>query len=149
MIYISSDHAGYTLKGKSIGCLIEISEAFEDLGPYSFDKKDDYPLFAQNLCNKVLSNKNSLGILICDTGEGMVISANRFKGIRATLCLDVFLTERSKLHNNANVLVLSGIYNKENYKEIINTFINTPFSNEERHKKRVDMIDKYDNPSNS
>ena len=112
------------------------------MGAFVFEKKDDYPVFAQNLVKILLLDKESIGILICDTGEGMVISANRFKGIRAALCLDEFLAKRSKLHNNANVLVLSAIYNKDNYKEVIDVFLNTPFSGKIRHKRRINMIDK-------
>ena len=142
MIYISSDHAGFSLKEDIATFLRKKNVKYEDLGPFSFQKTDDYPMFAQILSKKVLDNKNSVGILICDTGEGMIISANRFKGISATLCLDPFLAKRARLHNNSNVLALSAIYNKNNFKEIIDIFLNTPFSNAPRHKRRVDMIDK-------
>lgn len=142
MIYIASDHDGFELKQNICKFLTLESIEFTDLGPYEFNKPDDYPIFAIEVCKKVLETKTS-GILICDTGIGMSIAANRFKGIRAAPCNDSFLALRARKHNDANILVLDAIYDDiEKSKSIILTFINTPFSNEERHIRRVEMLDK-------
>ncbi len=138
-IYISSDHRGFDLKTE----IVKYLESFKliDLGPEKYNKDDDYPLFAHLLANKVSENVDNRGILICDTGIGMDITANKHKGIRAAICIDEFFAYRARLHNNANVLVLSAEYNKDNYKGVIDKFFSTDFSSEERHKRRVDEID--------
>jgi ribose 5-phosphate isomerase B len=143
MIYIASDHAGFELKNKVAEFLNEIQKEYEDLGPHTFDPTDDYPNFAKLVVERVLHDTNNTGILICDTGIGMDITANKFKGIRAALCHDTFQAMRAKMHNSANILVLSSEYEGKSdiYKEIITTFLNTPFSNEERHIRRIKEID--------
>ena len=138
-IYVSSDHRGFELKNKAIEYLKD--QKIKDLGPFSYDPKDDYPIFAHKLAESVLKDKGSFGILICDTGLGMDMAVNKHMGIRAALCLDSFFAYRARLHNNANVLVLSAEYNKLDFKGIIDTFFTTEPSLESRHKRRVKEID--------
>jgi ribose 5-phosphate isomerase B len=140
-IYIASDHRGFELKTSIIEYLKTKEMSVEDLGPFKYDSEDDYPLFAHKTANKVLETKNSFGILVCDTGLGMDITANRHKGIRAALCIDSFFAYRARLHNNANILVLSAEYDKLDFKEIIVTFFHTEHSLEPRHNRRIKEID--------
>ena len=134
-IFIASDHAGYEMKTK----LNEYFNFFIDLGTNSFDSVD-YPDFAHKLTNEVLKNAGSLGILICGTGVGMSIVANRSKGIRAGLVNSVEVARLVRQHNDANVLVIPGRFMKdEEAKNCVQTFIDTQFE-AGRHKKRVEKI---------
>lgn len=136
-LIIGSDHAGYETKNF---LLKELSDRFdiEDVGSFN-GEKCDYPIIAKELSEKVLANKDSFGILVCGTGIGMSIAANKFHGIR---CANVTCKEFAKLakeHNNANVLSLSGrfVSNDENL-EIVNTYLDAEF--EERHLTRIKMM---------
>ena len=134
-IFIASDHAGYEMKTK----LNEYFNSFIDLGTNSFDSVD-YPDFAHKLTREILKNEGSFGILICGTGVGMSIAANRLEGIRAGLVSSVEVTRLIRQHNDANVLVIPGRFME--VKEAINcvqTFIETQFE-EGRHKQRIEKI---------
>jgi len=134
-IFIASDHAGYEMKTK----LNEHFNSFIDLGTNSLESVD-YPDFAHKLTNEVLKNEGSFGILICGTGVGMSIAANRSKGIRAGLVNNVEVARLVRQHNDANVLVIPGRFMKdEDAKNCVQTFIDTQFE-EGRHKKRVEKI---------
>lgn len=142
MIYIASDHAGFNLKQESIVHFPEKKWEFTDLGPYTLDPGDDYPLYAKKVCTSVLENPGSFGVLICDTGVGMYIAANRFKGIRAALLIDEFYAVRSREHNNANIAVFAAEDGKsEKLLSLLEIFLQHPFSSEERHARRVQEID--------
>ncbi len=142
MIYVASDHAGWHLKNKIIEWLEASEYTVEDLGPKELVKGDDYPDFAKKLSKKVQLNGGSKGILICDTGIGMSITANRFAGIRAALVLNEFMARRAREHNNANVLVLGAELNSfDELERIMNAFLNTDFSGEERHMRRIEKIE--------
>ena len=136
-IYIASDHAGYQLKQE----IIENYSEFIDLGTNS-NNSVDYPDYAKKIANKILEDKiNSKGILICGTGIGMSISANRFKGIRAALCHSSEFAELSRKHNNSNILVLPGRYiNLNEALNCVKLFLNTQFSLG-RHLNRLNKID--------
>ena len=122
-IFIASDHAGYEMKTK----LNEHFSSFIDLGTNSLDSVD-YPDFAHKLTSEVLKNVGSLGILICGTGVGMSIAANRSKGIRAGLVNSVEVARLVRQHNDANVLVIPGRFMKdEEAKNCVQTFIDTQF----------------------
>ena len=134
-IFIASDHAGYEMKT----ALNNHFASFIDLGTNSFDSVD-YPDFAHKLTNEILKNEGSFGILICGTGVGMSIAANRLEGIRAGLVSSVEVTRLIRQHNDANVLVIPGRFME--VKEAINcvqTFIETQFE-EGRHKQRIEKI---------
>jgi ribose 5-phosphate isomerase B len=134
-IFIASDHAGYEMKTK----LNEYFNSFIDLGTNSIDSVD-YPDFAHKLTSEVLKNVGSLGILICGTGVGMSIAANRSKGIRAGLVNNVEVARLVRQHNDANVLVIPGRFmENEEAKKCVQTFIDTEFE-AGRHKKRVEKI---------
>ena len=139
-IFLASDHGGYKLKLELIEFIKSLGHETEDLGCDN-EESCDYPDFAQKLAKKVLESGNP-GILCCGTGIGMSMAANRFKGIRATLCYDEFTTKMAKEHNNSNVLCLGArTSSAEDAKNITKIWIETPFSNEERHAKRVEKID--------
>lgn len=130
--FIASDHRGFWLKD-----YLKRKYPLIDLGTFSDVKKVDYPDYAKKLCSLV-KKENSKGILICGTGIGMSIAANRNKGIRAALCHDVKDAEMARKHNDANVLVLAGDFIKGHQAEkIIETFFKTKFSGEPRHKNRI------------
>lgn len=139
-IFIAGDHGGFTLKNEIIKELDEFS--FIDLGPLELNLDDDYPDFARILCDSLLHEPGSTGILICKSGIGMSIAANKFKGIFAALCFTPEHAKKAKEHNNANVLCLDSEYgSKENHLEIVKTFLQTEFLGwETRHGKRVQKI---------
>lgn len=139
MIYIASDHAGYLTKLKIISLFEKHQLEFKDLGTNSTDSVD-YPDYAHILAKNVLKDPQSVGILICRTGIGMSIGANRHKGIRAALCRSPKDAKLSREHNNANVLVLGAGGCCHKRKAIIKTFLNTKFEGG-RHTKRVEKLD--------
>ena len=139
MIAIASDHAGYALKGLIIGHLKERGIPVEDLGCNG--EPVDYPLYADKLCRAVVEGKYERGILVCGTGIGMSIAANKIPGIRAALCGDCFSAEMSRQHNDANVLCLGGrVVGSELALRIVDTYLDTGFSNGESHVRRIAMI---------
>ena len=134
-IFIASDHAGFRLKKNVISRLSKTKKII-DLGPESRDSVD-YPDFARNLSKKVASNKGSFGILICGSGMGMAIAANKTKNIRAALCYSVKNTKLSRLHNNANVITLGErLIDKKKAFNLIKIFLSTKFEGG-RHLRRV------------
>ena len=134
-IFIASDHAGYEMKT----ALNDHFASFIDLGTNSFDSVD-YPDFAHKLTNEILKNEGSFGILICGTGVGMSIAANRSEGIRAGLVSSVEVTRLIRQHNDANVLVIPGRFMEvEKAKNCVKTFIETQFE-AGRHKQRIEKI---------
>ncbi|MBT3407955.1 ribose 5-phosphate isomerase B [Candidatus Woesearchaeota archaeon] len=149
-IFIGSDHAGFEGKKKVISVLKDLQKNdkklnFIDLGTDSKIKKVDYPKYAKLVGNKVNKNKNNYGILICGTGTGMNIAANKINGIRAAMGYDLYSAKMSRIDNNANVLCLrSRDFNLNRYTNIIKTFLKTQFSGIERHQKRIDLIHKLE-----
>lgn len=138
-LFIASDHAGVELKRRLVESLSATVDV-NDLGPQTTDSVD-YPDFAKDLSHKVLDMPDSFGILLCGSGIGMSISANRFKGIRAALVWNNELAKLSRQHNNSNVLVLPARFLKpEEAVSIANDWLNTSFEGG-RHQKRVDKIE--------
>ena len=134
-IFIASDHAGYEMKT----ALKDHFSSFIDLGTNSFDSVD-YPDFAHKLTREILKNEGSFGILICGTGVGMSITANRLEGIRAGLVSSVEVTRLIRQHNDANVLVIPGRFMEvEEARNCVQTFIETKFE-AGRHKQRIEKI---------
>jgi len=141
MIALGSDHAGYELKIKIMRYLKEIDVKFTDYGCYNGDAAD-YPVFAKKVCESMLSGESEHGILVCNSGIGMSIAANRHRKIRAALCRDLRTAVAAREHNDANVLVLGARVTDHGLAlEIVRTFFNYEFSNTERHIKRVGMLD--------
>ena len=138
-ICISSDHAGYDTKEFIKDLLIKSKISTVDLGPF-FNKSVDYPDFAKKVSNRVSKRKSEIGILVCGSGTGMAISANKTKGIRAAVGYNIKSTQLSRQHNNANVLCLgSRLTKRKDIKKIIKIFLNTKFEGG-RHKRRVKKI---------
>jgi ribose 5-phosphate isomerase B len=138
-IFLSSDHAGYKLKELIKIYLTKKKIKFYDLGPYS-DSKVDYPDYAHKVAKKVKTNKNNVGILVCGSGMGMNIAANRHKKIRAAQCFNLRSTKLSRLHNDANIITLgSRLLTNKNALNCVNTFLNTKFEGG-RHSTRIRKI---------
>ena len=138
-LYIASDHAGFTLK-EFVKKKLSKKIKFDDQGPHSDEISVNYPDFAHKLCKKVSKNSSNMGILICGSGMGMAMAANRHKKIRAALCYSVKNTKLSRLHNNANIITLGArLINKNTAIKCINTFLKTKFEGG-RHLKRVKKI---------
>ena len=141
MIAIASDQGGYELKQSVMEHLKERGTEYQDLGSYG-PESVDYPIYARKVANAVLSGECEKGILICGTGIGVSIQANRFPGIRAALCSDCFSAEATRLHNDANVICLGGrVTGPGLANKLEDTFLDTPFSGAERHQRRINMID--------
>ena len=138
-IFISSDHAGFKLKEEIKTHLSKKKLSFQDLGPFN-DDRVDYPDYAHKVARKVKSNKSNVGILVCGSGMGMNIAANRHKNIRAAQCFNLKSTKLSRLHNDANIITLgSRLLNKKLALNCVNTFLNTKFEGG-RHSKRIKKI---------
>ena len=138
-IFISSDHAGFKLKEIIKNYLKRNKLVFFDFGPDS-DDRVDYPDFAHKVAKKVKINKNNVGILVCGSGMGMSIAANRHKNIRAAQCFDVKSTKLSRLHNDANIITLgSRLLTKKNALKMVDIFLKTKFEGG-RHLKRIKKI---------
>ncbi len=145
MIYLGTDHGGYELKEQIKVFLAENKIEFADLGAYSFESEDDYPDFIIPVSQKVAENPQNLGIVIGRSGNGEAIAANKVKGVRAALCLNEEMARKAKQHNNANVLSLGADYTSvDEVKKIVKLFIETPFSSEERHIRRIEKIKKLE-----
>lgn len=139
-IYIGSDHGGYEMKNSLKDYLVSKGNDVTDLGCFSTDSID-YPDIAREVAEKVTENPGSRGVLICGTGIGMQIAANKIPGIRATVATDEHMAEMSRKHNDANVITLGGRTTEmEIAKKIVDKFLSTDFENEERHTRRVEKM---------
>ena len=140
-IAIGSDHGGFALKQEIVKYLTEKNIDFEDFGCYS-EKSCDYTEYGRAVAEAVAAGKYEKGILICGTGIGISITANKVRGIRCALCSDCFSAEATREHNDANILALGGrVVGVGLALKIVDTFLNTPFSNEERHIRRISRIE--------
>ena len=138
-IFISSDHAGFNLK-EQIKKKFKNKYSFQDLGTNNSKVSVNYPDYAHMLCKKVANNSKNIGILVCGSGMGMSMAANRHKKIRAALCYSIKSAKLSRLHNNANIITLGSRLTKKNIAfKCIEVFMNTKFEGG-RHKKRIKRI---------
>ena len=138
-LFISSDHAGYNLK-EQIKKKFNKKFSFIDLGTHNSKISVNYPDYAHKLCKKVANNSNNMGILVCGSGMGMSMAANRHKKIRAAVCYSPKNTKLSRLHNNANIITLGSRLTKKNTVfKCVEVFLNTKFEGG-RHIKRVKKI---------
>ena len=141
MIGIGSDHGGFALKEAIKKHLEERGLEYKDFGTYS-NASCDYPVYGRAVAKAVAAGECELGILICGTGIGISITANKVPGVRAALCSDCFSAEATRQHNNANILALGARVLGEGLAlKIVDTFLDTPFSNDERHIRRISMIE--------
>ena len=144
MIALGSDHGGYELKQEIISHLKSKGIAYRDYGSFS-PEPADYPEYAHIVAHVVVNGECEKGILICGTGIGISIAAIKVKGIRAAVCTDCFTAEATRLHNDANILALGGrVVGPGLALKIVDTFLNTPFSGEERHSRRISKIEESD-----
>ena len=147
MIYIGADHRGYSLKEAIKGYLSAQggpAAGWKDLGAFEYNPDDDYPDYALAVAQKVAENsENSRGILICGSGVGVDIVANKIKNIRSALCFDAKQARASRNDDNANVLSLPADFISEDLaEEITKIWLETPFSGEENHTRRIEKIKK-------
>lgn len=141
MIAIGCDHGGFELKKEIVAYLNQKGYEYRDFGCYEAEACD-YPEYGKAVANAVVSGECEKGIIICGTGIGISIAANKVKGIRAALCTDCFTAEATRLHNDANVLALGGrVVGAGLAIKIVETFLNTEFSNDERHINRIGKIE--------
>ena len=142
MIALGCDQGGFALKQEIMAHLKERGLEFKDYGSYD-EQSVDYPIYAKKVAEAILSGECDKGILICGTGIGISIAANKYEGIRAALCTDCFMAEATRLHNDANILAMGGrVVGAGLAIKMVDTFLDTPFSNEERHIRRINMIEK-------
>ena len=140
MIVIASDHAGVELKRALCEVILASGREVRDLGPADTTSVD-YPDFAHRVADAVLSGEAAMGVLICGTGIGMSLSANRHPGVRAALCHDAFTAEMARRHNNANVLCVGArVTGLGVAEQIVRIFLDTPFAGG-RHQRRVERIE--------
>ncbi|KKS95560.1 MAG: sugar-phosphate isomerase, RpiB/LacA/LacB family, ribose 5-phosphate isomerase B [Candidatus Gottesmanbacteria bacterium GW2011_GWA2_43_14] len=146
MIYLGADHGGFQLKEKVKEWLSEWGLEFKDMGNRLYEEGDNYPDFAFAVASKVSEDEEkNRGILICRSAVGMVIAANKVKGVRAAAVYDGKMAEKSRQHNNSNVIGLSGDNLTEtDAKKILKTWLDTPFSDEDRHRLRVGQIEEFE-----
>ena len=141
MIAIGCDHGGFALKQEIIEHFKATNVAYKDFGCYNTDSVD-YPEYAKMVSEAVLSGECEKGVLICGTGIGISIAANKIPGIRCALCHDVFSAEATRQHNDANIVALGGrVIGPSHAIKVVDTFLSTPFSNDERHIRRIAKIE--------
>lgn len=145
-IYIGADHAGFDLKASIKEHLEMLGFMVEDMGAHTLDPHDDYPQYAQAVAEKVLEHPKSLGILSCGNAEGICIAANKFDGIRAGVGFSKKAAETMRADDNANVICIPGrIKTDDDPLQIVDAFIKTPFSDAQRHLRRLDQVEKIEN----
>lgn len=145
-IYLATDHAGFELKEDLKKYLKEEGFEIEDCGAFKYDKNDDYPDFIRTAAERVAQNPGSFAVVFGKSGQGEQIAANKIKGIRAALGFNEENVRLAREHNNANVLSLGFDFVPfEKAKDLIKLFVSTPFTNEERHVRRIDKITKIEN----
>ena len=141
MLALGCDHGGYELMQEVKAHLDQKGIAYRDFGCYSTESVD-YPIYGKKVAEAVAGGECEQGILICGTGIGISIVANKVKGIRAALCSDCFSAEATRQHNNANILAMGGrVVGPGIALKIVDTFLETPFSGDERHERRISMIE--------
>jgi ribose 5-phosphate isomerase B len=139
-VFVASDHAGYRLKQTVLEWLKRMNVSYEDLGPYTEDVSVDYPDFAQKVGNAIQEQKDTYGILLCGSGIGISMAANKMPFIRAALCSEPVSAKLSRLHNNANVLCMAGrLLGPTMALDIVSVFLSTDFEGG-RHQGRIQKI---------
>ena len=140
MVGIACDHGGYELKLQIINYLEKNGVEYKDYGCHG--ESVDYPIYARKVGQAILDGECEKGILICCTGIGISIAANKMPGIRCALCSDCFSAEMTRVHNDSNIIALGGrVVGPELAIKMVDIWLNTPFSNDERHIRRINMIE--------
>lgn len=144
-VALGSDHAGFDLKELVRSWLQEAGHEVLDVGPRTFDPGDDYPDFARPVAEAVGRGEVARGIVVCSTGQGSCMAANKVRGVRAALCHDLFCARLSREHNDANVLCLgSNVTGPGLAREIVELWLATRFSSEEKHHRRVEKVNRIE-----
>lgn len=145
-IHLATDHAGLEFKDALTAHLIELGYEVVDHGAYEYDAQDDYPGFCISAAQAVASEPDSLGIVFGGSGNGEQISANKVNGVRAALCWSIATAQLAREHNNANICSIGARqHSQEDAFAIIDAFLKTPFSNDERHVRRINQIHDFEN----
>jgi len=140
-IAIACDHGGFPLKNTIIEVVTKLGHEVVDLGAYQNDPKDDYPDFARYVGQAIQHKQADRGILICGSGVGACVAANKIKGVRACVCHDVYSAGQGVEHDDMNVLCLGGrIIGEETVKMLVKAYVCAKFSGEERHQRRLDKV---------
>lgn len=148
MIYIGADHRGFELKERLKKRLSDEGLEISDLGNDHFDPQDDYVDFAKSVADATRNSPGNIGILLCGSGAGMDMAANKFKGIRSALVMDKQRAVQARQHEDANILSLpSDILDESQAYEIVKSFLETDFSGEDRHKRRLQKMVEIENNS--
>lgn len=140
-IAVGADHAGYELKVQIVDILKGLGHEVSDVGAHSLDPADDYPDFVKALAEDVVSQKSARGIMVCGSGVGASVAANKVRGVRASVCHDTYSAHQGVEHDDMNVLCLGArIIGEELAAELVSTFVSAEFSGEERHKRRLGKV---------
>ena len=140
MIAVACDHGGYVLKKEILKHLEERGLEYKDLGCDS-EEAVDYPIYARKVTSAITSGECERGILICGTGIGISLAANEMKGIRCALPQDIYATEKTREHNDANFMALGGrVEYKDDVLKMVDAFLTVPFSGDERHMRRIEKL---------
>jgi ribose 5-phosphate isomerase B len=144
-VYLGSDHAGFELKAHLVAHLTSLGHEAIDVGPAIYDAEDDYPPFCVEAARRALADDGSLGIVIGGSGNGEQIAANKVPGIRCALAWSVETAALGRQHNNAQVVAIGArMHTAEQASEIAAAFVETPFSQEPRHQRRIDLLLEYE-----
>ena len=144
-IHLGCDHAGFEVKEKLVSYLKEKNHEVIDHGAYVYDAQDDYPLFCFLAAQNTAEDENSLGIVLGGSGNGEQIAANKIKGVRAALAWNAEIAKLAREHNNANVISIGGrMHDEEFCLKLVDTFLATPFTGDERHVRRIGLISQYE-----
>ena len=145
-ISVAADHNGYELKNEISEILKRDGHDVIDIGPHSLDPLDDYPDFAKPLAKSVSSGETDRGIMVCGSGVGASVAANKVKGVRAAVCHDIYSAHQGVEHDNMNILCLgSRIVGTEVVRELVSAFISAEYTNEERHTRRLNKVIEMEN----
>ena len=145
-ISVAADHNGYELKNEISEILKREGHDVIDIGPHSLDPLDDYPDFAKPLAKSVSSGETDRGIMVCGSGVGASVAANKVKGVRAAVCHDIYSAHQGVEHDDMNVLCLgSRIVGTEVVREFVSAFITAEYTNEERHARRLNKVIEMEN----
>ncbi|MDX6285863.1 MAG: ribose 5-phosphate isomerase [Frankiales bacterium] len=144
-VYIGADHAAYELKNRIVDHVRDNGHEPIDCGPYAYDANDDYPVFVLRTAERVAGDPGSLGVVLGGSGNGEAIAANKVKGIRAALAFSEETAQLAREHNDANVLSLGArVYDEDKALRFVDVFVSTPFSGDERHVRRIEMLSRYE-----
>ena len=144
-VHIGSDHAGLELKNSLVEHLKSSGHDVIDHGPHEYDALDDYPVFCIPAAQAVASEKGSFGIVLGGSGNGEQMAANKVKGIRAALVWSIETAKLAREHNDANVIAIGGrMHSIDVCKELIDAFLSTPFSNDQRHIRRIGQVSNFE-----